>query len=96
MIVGWSECNVAMATRDFDLVWEESFEENPFPQLCDEAVGASGAYLSKTLDHVEDRGRERVVIYHAVFENDPDVTLFVYFGIDDPNHRIGGLEFQDW
>jgi hypothetical protein len=73
----------------------EFFEENPFPQICDEVVGATAAYLSKTLDHVEDRGRERVVIYHAVFENDPDVTVSVSFGIDDPDHRITGLNLQD-
>jgi hypothetical protein len=52
-----------------------------------------GAYQSKTLDHVEDRGTDRVVIYHVAFANDPDVTLEVAFRSDDPEYMIIDI---DW
>ena len=100
LLVGWSVCDHAMAIRDYVETWkvEANADDSGFQQECDEFIGIVGAYQSKVLDHVEDRPgiSARVVIYHVVFENDPDVTLFVYFGIDDPNHRIVGLEFQDW
>jgi hypothetical protein len=100
MLVGWSVCDHAMVVRDYEETWkvEASADDSGFQQECDEFIGVVGAYQSKTLDHVEVRPgiQARVVIYPVVFENDPEVTLSVYFGIDDPNHRIIGLEFQDW
>ena len=95
MIVGDSECDFAMHTRDFDPEeWEGEIEESAWQQKCDANSGVYGAYLSKMLDHVEERGRDRVVIYHVVYENDPDVTLEVYFRSDDPDHRIIGIMWQ--
>ena len=48
------------------------------------------------LDHVENRPgiRARFVLYHIVFENDPDVTLEIYFS-DDPDHLIIGIDWPD-
>jgi hypothetical protein len=95
MIIGDSECDYAMFTRDLS---PESLEgipdESAWQQHCEENRGVYGAYLSKTLDHVEDRGKDRVVIYHVVFENDPDVTLQVYFRSDNPDHQIVDIEWQ--
>jgi hypothetical protein len=99
LLVGWSVCDHAMAMRDYEETWraEASTDDSGFQHECDELIGVVGAYQSKTLDHVEDRPgiHARVVIYNVVFENDPDVTLEVYFGIDDPNHRIIGLSFDE-
>ena len=92
MIVGDIECDFAMHTRDFDPEeWEGKLDESAWQQKCEAKSGVFGAYLSKTLDHVEDRGNQRVVIYRVAYENDPDVTLEVYFRSDDPDHRITGL-----
>lgn len=92
MIVGDIKCDFAMYTRDFDPEeWEGELDESAWQQKCKVNQDVYGAYLSKTLDHVEDRGRNRVVIYHVVYENDPDVTLEVYFRSEDPEHRITGL-----
>jgi len=98
MIVGWSECDHAKESRDYVDTWKANLDESGFQQECAEFIAAVGAYQSKALDHVEVRPgiKARVVIYHVVFTNDPDVTFFVYFGADDPNHRIIGLEIQDW
>jgi hypothetical protein len=95
MIIGDSTCDYAMFTRNLS---PESLEGIPdksaWQQHCEESRGVYGAYLSKTLDHVEDRGKNRVVIYRVVFENDPDVTLRVYFRSDDPDHQIVDIEWQ--
>jgi hypothetical protein len=100
LIVGWSVCDHAMAIRDYVETWKvkASADDSGFQQECDEFIGVVGAYQSKTLDHVEVRPgiQARVVIYHAVFENDPDVILDVYFRINDPDHQIIGLEWKDW
>jgi hypothetical protein len=95
LLVGWSKCDFTMATRDFDKVWEGFFKENPFPQLCGESFGTYGAYLSKTLDHVEDQPEFRRVSYHVAFENVPDLTVNVDFNINDPDHLINGFGWSD-
>jgi hypothetical protein len=89
------ECDSAMGRRGFDPeVWEGHLDdESTFQQACEADRAELGAYRSKTLDHVEDRGDWRVVIYHVEFENDPDVPLVMYFNIDDPEHLIIGVEF---
>ena len=89
MLNGLSQNDWAMYSRDFHKKLLAEMEEN-FQQEYDETVGVIGAYQSKTLDHVEIRGRQRVTIYHAVFEKNPDVTISVYFGINDPAHQIQG------
>jgi hypothetical protein len=95
MIVGDSQCDYAMYTRDFDPEkWEGELDESAWQQKCEANQGVYGAYRSKTLDHVEVRGRDRVVIYRVVYENDPDVTLEVYFNPDDPDHLITGIMWQ--
>jgi hypothetical protein len=96
-LVGWSECDSAMHRRGFDPeVWEGNLlDESAFQQQCGADRAELGAYQSKTLDHVEDRGDLRVVIYHVEFENDPDVPLVMYFNIDDPDHLIVGVDFKD-
>ena len=88
MIVGFSENDYAKYTRDMPEELDEDYGSS-IRQVADEISGEWGAYQEKTLDHVEDRGSFRVVIYHLVFENEPDVTLEVYFYISDP-HLIGG------
>jgi hypothetical protein len=88
MIVGFSENDYAKYTRDMPEELDEDYESS-MRQVAQEISGESGAYQGKTLDHVEDRGGWRVVIYHLVFENEPDVTLEVSFYISDP-HLIGG------
>jgi len=94
MLVGRSECDYAMFTRDFDKAeWEGTLDESTWQQECETGF-ETGAYQSKTFDHVEDRGRDRVVIYHVAFENVPDATLSVYFYIDDPNHLIIGYKMN--
>ena len=88
MIVGFSENDYAKYTRDMPEELDEDYESS-IRQVADEISREFGAYQGKTLDHVEDRGKYRVVIYHLVFEKEPDVTLEVYFYISDP-HLIGG------
>jgi len=88
MIVGFSENDYAKYTRDMPDDLDEDYESS-IRQVADEISGEWGAYQGKTLDHVEDRGRYRVVIYHLVFENEPDVTLDVYFNISDSHLIVG-------
>jgi hypothetical protein len=99
LLVGWNECDHAMAIRDYVETWKvkSSADDSGFQQECGKFIGVVGAYQSKTLDYVADRPgiSSRVVIYNVVFENDPEVTLEVYFGIDDPSHRITGLSFVE-
>jgi hypothetical protein len=99
LLVGWSVCDHAMAIRDYEETWkvEASADDSGFQQECGEFIGVVGAYQTKTLEDIEDRSgiSARVVTYNVVFENDPEVTLEVYFGIDDPNHRITGLSFVE-
>ena len=95
-LLGLSECDFAMHTRGFDPeTWEGHLDESAFQQECEAKLAESGAYLSKTIDHVEVRPgiRAWVVIYHVVFENNPDATLEVYFS-DDPDHLIIGVTLQ--
>jgi hypothetical protein len=95
MIIGDSECDYAMFTRDLSPESREGIpDESAWQQHCEANRSVYGAYLSKTLDHVKDRGRDRVVIYLVVFENDPDVTLEVYFRSDNPVHLIIDINWQ--
>ena len=88
MIVGVSENDYAKYTRDMDEDFLENFESS-LREVADEISGTFGAYQSKTLDHVEDRGKNRVVIYHLVFENEPDVLLEVSFDVSDSHLIVG-------
>ena len=100
LLAGWSACDHTMAIRDYAETWKAKVgtDDSSFQQECAEFIGKVGAYQSKTLDYVEDRPGlpARVVIYNVVFQNDAEVTLEVYFGIDDPTHRIVGVTFGDW
>lgn len=89
MLIGLSNKDWDMYSRDFHKAMITEMESN-FQQEYDVTIGVFGAYQSKTLDHVETRGRQQVTIYHAVFENNPDVTISVYFGINDRAHLIQG------
>lgn len=99
LLAGWSACDHAMAIRDYVESWKvkSNADDSSFQQECHELIGVVGAYRSKTLDYVEDRPgiSARLVTYNVVFENDQEVTLEVYFGIDDPTHRIIGLSFVE-
>ncbi len=88
MIVGISENDYAKYTRDMDKDYLEVFESS-LQQFAHEISGEFGAYQGKTLDHVEGQQLRRVVIYHLVFEKEPDVTLKVYFNIFDSRHIVG-------
>ena len=88
MIVGYSENDFAKYTRDMSDQLDEDYESS-IRQTADEISREFGTYQGKTLDHVEDRGNYRVVIYHIVFEKEPDVTLNVYFNISDSHLIIG-------
>ena len=92
MIVGFTENDYAKYTRDMPDKLDEDYE-SAIRQFADETIVEWGAYQGRTLDHVEDRGGWRVVIYHLVFENEPDVTLEVSFNISDP-HLIGGTNWD--
>jgi hypothetical protein len=89
MLIGLSQKDWAMYSRDFHKAMLAEMEDT-FQQEYNETIGVIGAYQSKTLDHVETRGDQRIIIYHGVFENNPDVTISMYFGINDPNHLIQG------
>lgn len=91
MIAGFYENDFDKYTRDMPDRLSKDYEAS-IRQFADEIIGEWGAYQGKTLDHVEDRGRRRVVIYHLVFENEPDVTLSVMFKNPD-SHVIWGT---DW
>lgn len=82
MIAGFCENDFAKYTRDMPDRLDKDYEAS-MRQFADEIIGEWGAYQRKTLDHVEDRGSNRVVIYHLVFENEPDVTLSVIFKNSD-------------
>jgi|GEM_PF-1754699 len=88
MIVGFSENDFARLTRDMPDHLNEDYESS-VRQAADEISREWGTYQGKTLDHVEDRGRSRVVIYHLVFENEPDVTLSVTFKNSDSHLIVG-------
>jgi hypothetical protein len=91
-LVGFSEKDYAIASRDFHEEFRDFWDESAFRQMHDDVIGKTGAYQSKTLDHVENRGWRRVVIYHIAFENNPDVLLEVYINtVFDPS--IVGFEF---
>lgn len=94
LLIGRSQCDFARYTRGFDMEeWEGKLDEGVWQQECETGF-ETGAYQSKTLDYVEERRNLRVVIYNAVFENVPDVSMSVYFYIEDPNHLIVGYEFN--
>ena len=88
MIVGFSENDYTKFTRDMPDDLGEKYESS-IRQVADEIIVEWGAYQGKTLDYVEDRGRSRVVIYHLVFEKEPDVTLSVTFR-NSKSHLIFG------
>jgi hypothetical protein len=92
MIIGFTENDFDKYTRDMPDKLNEGYEDS-IRQFASEDIGEWGAYQGKTLDHVEDRGGWRVVIYHLVFENEPNVTLEVFFFISDP-HLIGGTNWS--
>jgi hypothetical protein len=91
MIVGFCENDFAKYTRDMPDRLNKDYEAS-IRQFADEVIGEWGAYQGKTLDHVEDRGTSRVVIYHLVFENEPDVTLSVTFK-NSHSHVIYGTNW---
>lgn len=88
MIVGVSENDFARYTRDMDEDYLEDFGSS-LRHGADEMSVEFGAYQGKTLDHVETHLARRVVVYHLVFENNPDVLLKVDFNIFDPDHIVG-------
>jgi hypothetical protein len=92
MIVGFTENDFAKYTRDIKHPLDEAYEAS-IRQFADEIIVEWGAYQGKTLDHVEDRGRSRVVIYHLVFEKEPDVTLSVTFK-NAKSHLIVGTNWH--
>jgi hypothetical protein len=98
LLVGISECDFDMTHRGFDLeFWEGHLpDESTWQQECEAELAVRGLYQSKMLDHVENRPgiRARFVLYYIVFENDPDVTLEIYFS-DDPDHLIIGIDWPD-
>jgi hypothetical protein len=87
-ITGISENNYAKYTRDMDKDFLEVYGSDE-QQIAEEISSDFGAYLSKTLDHVEGQRLRRTVVYHLVFENEPDVLLKVIFNIFDSKHIIG-------
>lgn len=87
-IAGISENDYAKYTRDMDENFLEVWGAGE-QQIADEISSEFGAYLSKALDHVEGQGLRRTVVYHLVFENEPDVLLKVTFNIFDSKHIIG-------
>lgn len=89
---GTNECDFDMAHRGFGPDWD--IDESAWQQECEADLGVYGAYQSKTLDHVEVQQGYRVVIYRVVFENDPDVTLRVFFRANDPDHLIVGMDWE--
>jgi hypothetical protein len=92
LIAGVSENNFAKYTRDMPDNLDKDYESS-IRQVADEISREFGAYQGKTLDHVEDRGRYRVVIYHLVFEKEPEVTLSVFFHISD-SHQVFGTNWE--
>lgn len=88
LIAGFGENDYAKFSRDFEKKYSENFETGNQEIFAQNSV--VGAYLGKTLDHVETRFLKRVVVYHLAFENEPDVYFEVYFMIHDP-HKIVGL-----
>lgn len=88
LIVGFSENDYAKYTRDMPQDLTEGYESS-IRQTANEINTEWGAYQGKTFDHAEDRGRNRVVVYHLVFEKKPDVTLDVYFNLSDLNQVVG-------
>jgi hypothetical protein len=85
MIVGFTENDFAKITRDMPDDLDKNYEAS-IRQFANETIGEWGAYQGKTLDRVEARGGWRVVIYHLVFENEPNVTLEVIF--ESPASRV--------
>jgi hypothetical protein len=91
MIVGFCENDFAKYTHDMPKRLGKAYEAS-IRQFADEVIGEWGAYQGKTLDHVEDRGTRRAVIYALVFENQPDVTLSVTFK-SSKSHVIWGTNW---
>jgi hypothetical protein len=92
MIVGFTENDFAKYTRDIEHPLGKAYEAS-IRQFADGTIVEWGAYQGKTLDHVEDRGGRRVVIYHLFFEKEPDVTLSVTFKNSD-SHLIVGTYWE--
>jgi hypothetical protein len=88
LIIGVSENDYAKYTRDMDQGFLKNYESS-LHEVAEEISRKFGAYLSKTLDHVEGQGLRRIVVYRLVFENEPDVLLKVTFNIYDSKHIIG-------
>jgi hypothetical protein len=88
LIIGVSKNDYAKYTRDMDEGFLKNYESD-YREMAEEISSKFGAYLSKALDHVEGQGLRRIVVYHLVFENEPDVLLEVTFNIYDSKHIIG-------
>ena len=98
MLVGFSEDDYVTLAHDWYPDWRETYDESAFHRDYEEIIAPYGAYQSKTLDHVEDRpgfSARRIVFYHVVFENAPDVTVHVYFKPKDTDHQIFGLAWVE-
>lgn len=94
MLVGLSQKDYAMHSRDFDQAMLDTVDPITFPSVYAEIIGVLGAYHSHKLLGVQQQSEYYVVRYTAVFDKDPEVTVRVVFAIDDPDHKITGLWFD--
>jgi hypothetical protein len=95
MLVGFSNKDYEMHTRDFDQDMLDTVDPVTFPKVYDEVIGVLGKYQSHALSGVQLQNNEYIVArYTAVFDNDSDVTVRVVFNNGDPDHKITGLWFD--
>jgi hypothetical protein len=80
-------------SKDFNDAMLKAMTPDAFNKLCDQLSTSYGAYKSRSVDHLELAGQNLVVVYNAVFEKVPVVTIRVVFLPDEP-HLISGLWFK--
>jgi hypothetical protein len=80
-------------SKDFNDAMLKAMTPDAFNKLCDQLTTTYGAYKSRSVDHLELAGQNIVVVYNAVFEKVPAVTIRVVFLPGEP-HLISGLWFK--
>jgi hypothetical protein len=94
LLVGLSNKDYEMHTRDFDQEMLDAVDPVSFPAMYDQVIGVLGKYQSHTLDGVQQQNEYLVARYIAVFDNDSHVTVRVVFSNGDPDHKVTGLWFD--
>ncbi len=93
LLTGLNTNDYAAFSKDFDQDMLNAMPESEFTKLKQDRDTKLGLYTSRTVNTVIQSGDFYSVIYDAVFEKEPAVSVRVVFRVTDP-HQISGLWFD--